>query len=87
VNNEQKNAKNVAPEEQRRRDSAEALSATFAKSATIHLAVQGNPQDCVHPFGTTSFSIATQSKNLPQNITVPSTGFVKNYAPTNSLHQ
>lgn len=87
MNNEQKNAQNVAPEEQRKRDSAEVLSAIFAKSATIHLAVQGNPQDCVHPFGSTSFSIAIQSKNLPQNITVPLTGFVKNYAPTNSLHQ
>jgi hypothetical protein len=71
VNNEQKNAQNVAPEEQRRKDSAAGLSATFAKSVTIHLAVQGNPQDCVHPFGTTLFSIDTQSNNLPQNITVP----------------
>jgi hypothetical protein len=86
VNNEQKNAQNVAPEEQRKRDSAEGLSATFAKNATIHLAVQGNPQDCAHPFGTTSFSIVAQSKYLPQSITVPSTGFVKNYAPINFLH-
>jgi len=76
----------VAPEEQRKKDSTEGLSATFVWSANIHLAVQGNPQDCVHPFGTTSFSIAARSNSLPQNITVLSTGFVKNYAPINFLH-
>jgi hypothetical protein len=60
VNNDQKNARAVVPEEQKRRVIPEGLSVIFATSASVHLAVSESPQGYVHPSGMTSFSIDTQ---------------------------
>jgi hypothetical protein len=63
VNNAQKNARFVAPEGLRKRDSQEGHSVIFAMNVSIHLAVSGNHQGYVHLSGMTLFSTAIQSSN------------------------
>ena len=60
MNNDQKNARTVVPDEQKRKVFAEEFSVIFAMSVSIHLAVSESPQDYVHPSGMTLFSTDTQ---------------------------
>jgi hypothetical protein len=87
VNNDQKNARTVVPDRQKRKVFAEEFSATFATNASTHLAVSESPQGYVHPYGMTSFLIDTQQPSWQQNMADQRSGFARNYEPINSLNQ
>jgi len=87
VNNDQKNARSVVPDKQKRKVSAGEFSVIFATSASTHLAVLESPQGYVHPFGMTSFLIDTQQPSWQQNMVDQRSGFARNYEPINSLNQ
>jgi hypothetical protein len=81
VNNDQKNARIVVPEEQKRKVFAEEFSGIFATNASTHLAVSESLQGYVHPSGMTSFSIDTQQPIWQQNMADHRSGFARNFEP------
>ena len=85
MNNAQKNARIVAQEIRRKKVFQEVYDATFAQSASIHLAVSENPQGYVLLSGKNSFSIVVPSNNFLLNISAPQAGLEKSYVPM-SLH-
>ncbi len=87
MNNAQKNAQNAAPEELGRMVFPGEFSATFAQSASVHLAASGSLQGSVQPFGENLFSIVALSNNFLLSIDVPQAGYARNFVLISQPHQ
>ena len=61
----------------------EERNATFAQSASIHLAASENPQGYVLLSGKNSFSIVVPLNNFLLNINAQRVGFARSYVPIN----